>query len=271
MTICNGFHPTHQAQLEYAWGGKYGGANCTACSAGMAGESDTCGADLFTGAKIRAASNEPIPDPTSPGLNLSQVHASLFDLSHGAIDLDVRYGYPFDSYKVRLIDGDQAILQGARKALVDAGQGYGNDFSRGHAIATGSDSGVPWFDDPLTGRHPTTWATLEKFAGTLNIGDRLLGIGKAYAAFTRDITADYQVTIRPLAGQAVRRFVRFFVVNGVVQAHHELRATKGLQVKCTPPHNFPTAGGNRVSLVRLTKAGSSVDGWYVSSDWSERT
>jgi hypothetical protein len=267
---CTGFHPTHQAQLEYKWGGKYGNVNCQACSAGMAGQADTCGALLFTGAQIRAATNEPIPDPESPGLTLTQVHAAIYKLSNGKIDLDVHTGYPFASFKSRVIAGDQAILNGARRALIEAGQGYGNGFAKNHAIECGADYGVPWFDDPLTKRVATTWAVLERFAGTLDLGDGLLGIGKANCAFTRDITANYVVTVRPIKPAIVRRYTRHQVVDGVARMDlRQVRETEGFQLACGAPKSYPTNIGTRISLVQIHKAGSRMDGWWLSSGYSK--
>jgi hypothetical protein len=279
---CNGFLPTHQAQLEYRWGGLYGGSNCTACSAGMAGQAHTCGKLLFTGAQIRAATNEPIPDPKSPGLNLSQVDSALRALSNGVIDLDTRYAIPFDTYRAKLTAGSQAILQLQRIELIRAGQGYGNAFGGGHAVASGADNGVPWFDDPLTGRHTTTWATLEKAAGALLFPNGThLGFGKVYAAFTRDITQTYRVTCRPLPGQTYRTFTRYFVNAAGRITTHEIRRTKGFALPCSPPRLLATEGSyqrhasdptypvRRVSMVQVTKPGSSMDGWWLASHWSD--
>lgn len=267
MTYCNAFVPKHQAQLGPD-GGPYGYANCTASSAGMAAQAHTCGSQYYSGAKIRAATNEPVPDPKSPGLNLSQAHAALIRLGGSSLDLDVRYGYDFDAYKARLTKGAQAVLQINRRALIEHGQGYGNSFAGGHAIHTYVKAGEPWFDDPLTGPHLTTWAVLRLAAGSLDTGSGIVGYGKVYAMFTRDITAEWWATVRPKQGQTTRQFVRYLVSAGVVTGH-AVKRTRGFEVRTTPPQWIRTASGNRVSLVMVTKPGSSIDGWWLSSDWAK--
>lgn len=257
---CNGFHPTHQAQLEYRWGGKYGGANCTACAAGMTGESHTCGALRFTGAQVRAASNEPTPDPKSPGLNLAQVDSALYHLSAGEIDLDTHYRYPFDSLEARLNGGAQAILQGKRSVLVTRGEGHGNSFPGGHAITVGVDDIGPWLDDPLTGRFPTTWGTLRSFAGSLVLNDQgeTCGYGKAYAAFSRDITSSWHVRFDP------GRFFAYTMRDGMIWSRERLAFSKATGAPCRAPRRFlahpkgPLKGTPSRRLAILT-AGSLKD------------
>lgn len=269
---CNDYYPTHQDQLEYQWGGKYGRFNCTPCAAGMAGQAYTCGDLLYTGAQIRAASDEAIPDPDSPGLNLAQVDASLRKLSGGRIDLDVRYTYAFASYKKRLIAGEQAVLQGWRQKLVNAGQGYGNTFGKNHAIHTGCTNGVPWFDDPLTGRHNTTWATLQAFAGALNIGAvvqgkviyRALGSGYVYAAFTRDNTRTYLLHFE--GGAFYRYFLNASKTAIVRRAPVKVPAsTKPAPVSA--PRLYPWPGNKSRVLVHLE--GGDYQGIWVAVPQSQ--
>lgn len=266
---CNGFRATHQDQLTFRWGGRYGGANCTACSAGMAGQVHTCGAMLFTGAQIRAASDEPIPDPRSPGLNLAQIDVALFRLSHGAIDLDTHYRYPFESAKKRLLDGAQAVLQIRRSVLVARGEGHGNGFPGGHAVLGGVDAGTPFIDDPLTGRFPTSWATLEAATGALVLGDsgEICGRGLAYVSFTRDVTVDYQVSIHPRAGDIRRTFGLYEVHNRTVLDAHEAH-TKGLSASAEQPRIFTYPGHTSQRLVVLTSgmyAGMAVRETYAEA------
>jgi hypothetical protein len=53
----------------------YGKYNCTAYAAARAINAATLGGLVISGAKIRALSDEPIPSPSSPGLNIRQVCA----------------------------------------------------------------------------------------------------------------------------------------------------------------------------------------------------
>lgn len=198
MSGCPNYLPTEQLQLTYKWGGRYGGANCTPCSAGEVGQAHTCGALLFTGAQIRAASNESVPDPKSPGLNLGQVDAALYKLSGGKIDLDSHYRYSWDGVHTRVVGGAFAILQGKRSVLIALGFGFGNLFGGGHAITTFYRNGW-WMDDPLTGRHKVTEAALKAFAAQLVLNDQgdICGFGRAYVAFSRDIVPAYRVNFEP--------------------------------------------------------------------------
>jgi hypothetical protein len=268
---CDNYHPTHQAQLEYKWGGKYGGANCTPCSAGMTGQAHTCGALLFTGAQIRAASNEPIPDPKSPGLNLGQVDEALFKLSKGAIDLDTHYRYDFDDVRKRVTAGAQAILQIQRSVLVKRGEAYGNTFAGGHAITIGVDSIGVWFDDPLTGRHYTSWATLEAAAGALVLNDAgdICGFGKAYVSFSRDITLSYRVRFIP------GLLFAYTFRDGRIWDRHRQRIKAPTGAPCKPIRLFavhpngPLAGTGSKRLAVLTAGYLSGQGVSDASPYVE--
>ena len=258
MGTCNGFHPTHQAQLTAQWGGPHGNVNCTACSAGMVAEAETCGELRFTGSQIRAASDEPIPKAESPGLNLTQVETALRTLSHGRIDLETRNKYPFDKLQKRITNGAQAILQIQRSAFIAAGESHGNAFAGGHAIAIGADGGQPWFDDPLTGRFPTTWETLRKAAGQLKFGDgTTCGDGKAYVSFSRDITREVapeapagRVSVARGPGEAKHPFGLFTVRDRAVVTARRAR-TGGFSADCGRPRLYSWAGHPSQSLVVL--------------------
>jgi hypothetical protein len=255
---CNGFLPDPSGPARIPLGRpRTAGRTAPPVARGWPGQAHTCGALLFTGAQIRAATNEPIPDPKSPGLNLSQVDSALRSLSNGVIDLDTRYALAFDTYRAKLTAGSQAILQIQRSELIKAGQGYGNTFPGGHAIHTGAENGVPWFDDPLTGRHVTTWATLEKAAGALLFPNGThLGFGKVYAAFTRDITQTYRATCRPLPGQTYRTFTRYFVNAAGRITTHEIRRTKGFRSPARPRAcSRPRAATSVTPATRRTPCG----------------
>jgi len=260
---CNGFHPHHQAQLG-ADGGIHGGVNCTACAAGMVGEADSCGALRFSGADIRAASDEPDPDPKSPGLNLHQVEAALLKLSKGRIDLDTRKRYPFEKLQSRITGGAQAILQVNRGVFVDAGEGHHNRFRGGHAITIGADDGNPWVDDPLTGRFPTTWDTLRKAAGLLALDKHgaVCGIGRAYVSFSRDITKDVapvalgarlpaagRVSVTPGPADGGKKRFGVYTVQDRTVTSVQVRKTGGFSAGCTAPRLYTWPGHSSQSLV----------------------
>lgn len=256
---CPDFYPTDQRQLVYKWGGKYGGANCTACAAGEAGEAQTCGSLLYTGAQVRAASNEPIPDPSSPGLNLPQVDAALYKLSNGRIDLDTHQGYDTSAAEVRIVGGAQAIVQIQRSVLIKHGLGFGNSFPGGHAIETGMSSTGLWFLDPLTGRHAITFAVLWEAAAALVVSKsgEIAGRGKCYIAFTRDLVPDYRVSVQPFKGETRRSFA-LYTVSGThivpADGHNgrQVRSTGGFSANCRPPRLYQWSGHSSQRLVIIT-------------------
>lgn len=77
MTCTSDFEPRFQAQNPAISGDKYGWENCAAYAGAEAASYSTCGAVNVTGAQVRASTNEPIPDPASPGLNIIQVTDAL--------------------------------------------------------------------------------------------------------------------------------------------------------------------------------------------------
>jgi hypothetical protein len=80
------YRPRHQRQINP--GDPYGKYNCTAYSAAIAVDRATLGGSRVTGEEIRAASSEPRPRPSSPGLNLPQATAAAFKATR--VSLDVR-------------------------------------------------------------------------------------------------------------------------------------------------------------------------------------
>lgn len=65
------YRPKHQKQINS--GDVNGGVNCTPVSTAIAIDRATLGGCMVTGKYIRAHSDEPNPDPGSPGLNIGQV------------------------------------------------------------------------------------------------------------------------------------------------------------------------------------------------------
>lgn len=71
--MSHAYQPRDTSQLNP--NDKYGPVNCTAYSASRIFDYETLGGIATTGALVRALSDEPVPDPTSPGLNLDQIVA----------------------------------------------------------------------------------------------------------------------------------------------------------------------------------------------------
>lgn len=69
------YRPRHQRQLIGS--DPFGKFNCTAYAAAMFADAVTLGGSRVTGKQVRAWSSEPIPNPSSPGLNIAQVGVVL--------------------------------------------------------------------------------------------------------------------------------------------------------------------------------------------------
>ncbi len=81
MTCTSDFSPTFQAQNPAISGYRYGWESCAAFVGAMAHDYATCGLNHVTGQQVRNLTNEPIPDPKSPGLTIYQVAAALARLN----------------------------------------------------------------------------------------------------------------------------------------------------------------------------------------------
>lgn len=259
MIVCDTVHLTPQLQLEYQWGGKYGGANCNACSGGQLAQIASCGKYLFTGAQVRAASNEPIPDPASPGLNHTQTRNAIYKLSGGKVDLIVLNDYAFDLARRRCEAGAPFDLSIKRSVLVNAGQGHGNTFGGGHDITVYVEAGQVHFADPLTGIHATDWATLKRAAGELVIDPKTAkqaGFGRAWVMFGPDITATFHLTFtgafwvyendgKPFEDS------RGVMYGGTITGRHSKRfgSTTGAPCTAPVPYHWPGHTSRRLATV----------------------
>ena len=183
--------PKLQQQLLEPLTGRF---DCTGYCGGICGDADTRGILVYTGRQIRLRSDEPVPDPDSPGMNLLQVDVALYKLSGGAIDLDTHYRYPIATAQRRIIEGQWAIVQVRNGVLVDRGYGK-NKFRNGHAIVVGYDQirKVPLIGNPLEAqfeeaRWEDIWAAAAELVVGFDEGHAIVcGKGKTYIAFTRDV------------------------------------------------------------------------------------
>ncbi len=265
---CTGRLPKFQKQLD---GSALQGSNCTAASAAMVTDDDTCGGTVPTPSQVRYWTGDP-----RGGLNLSEVDDALN--AHTPTRLDVRYRYPWADFIKRVSAGEAAILQGGYAPIADSRFDAGGGFRGNHAILV--NPGLIAMDPLADGRRAGIYkyngeaypqSLLRRFAAMLNLEPRagqkaiLLGDGLCYVGFGRDQDANYEATVRPLAGQTIREYTRYLVSNGVITGH-ERRRTNGFQAACTPPTLVLTQSGNKVSLVRITEGGYS--GFWISSKWS---
>lgn len=169
------YKPTHQRQIVA--GDKYGGYNCTAYSAAMAIDRATMGGTLVTGKLIRQNSNEPVPDPASPGLSLPQIVNVAFKWH---VELENRGGAPWTAFIKALKEGRGVVLQGDYDQL---GSEYScqSSFKGNHAVyvnhVTGNDE-LYWYDPLCSGPRNVPMATgkayAEKFAKSINVSPGIL-------------------------------------------------------------------------------------------------
>lgn len=245
---CPTYLARHRAQLAFSEGGKYGPVNCTPVGFSRALDQGTCGKELVTGAQIRAASTEPIPDPASPGMNLDQGDDAVFRLTAGRINFDSRRMYDADVAIRRILGGEPAVIQFQRSALISLGFGFGNAFAGGHAASADGIGGLH-IDDTLTRRFPVTAAQMKTILGSLLLSTGPVGYGKAYISFAPDMTAAWRVVVHPPSGE--------FGLYTVDPARRLVTATRvartgGFSARCTSARSFRWDGHASQSLVILT-------------------
>lgn len=259
---------------------KYGGVNCTAVATARAIDWATQGKTQVTGAMVRAQTNEPIPDPASPGLNLVQVAAAA---RHWSVFLDVRIGsrsVPWAEYERRRKAGQGAILQVNYAPIADSPYDAGGGFRGGHAIfeylpstldslADGRRAGIWKYDGRLYPRSVIQSAAYQLTIAVVNGRPVHPLPGTVWAAFTLDVIPDYWASVRPLPGQKVRVFANYEVVNGVAlpQPASFTDHTTGFGAPCTPPQPIRMPGGGSRYLVQLTD-GSRKDRW-IAAGWAK--
>jgi hypothetical protein len=240
-----------------------GGTNCTCYSAEMAADYDTLGKVRPSGERIRNLTHDFIG-----GTNLAQIDAVLrtnFD-----VDLDTRYRLPWAEFERRNRKGEGAILQGWYAPLRDSRFKGSETFGENHAIfvAPGLVAMDPLCDGRRNGIYrfkgePYPATLLKEFAGQLLLAEkpeRRLGNGWVYAAFTRDRTASYAVSI-----PRGTRFRVYTVTGGKISRRQWAGTKTGFTTKSTMAALYPWAKGTRPrqSLVRIV--GTKYDGLYVPS------
>ena len=104
--------------------------NCTAYCGAMAINDATLGGVSINGRLVRAYSNEPNPDPGSPGLNLTQIENVAWDRFR--VKITDRQGDTWSDVKHALVEGRRVILQLSYKELGGYRCQSGGDFP--HAV-----------------------------------------------------------------------------------------------------------------------------------------
>jgi len=266
--------PTPVAPFEAQLPQKYGATICTAVSASRVAFEATNGRVRTTGAAIRARTNEPKPDPKSPGLNLPQVVAVLENVHK--IQMDVFIGsraLPWTEYEAKRKTGRPSIIQVGygpiAASMFDAGRG----FRGGHAMAeTESDTK----DSLADGRARGVWkydgrlytrAVIQQAAAALDIGGGRYPAGVVWCAFGADVVPEYRVEVMPLRGKTTRPFRSFVIRNGLI-VDTKANRTGGFRarahLRCVP---WP-ARRSSVYVLELLKP-SSRAGLFIPLHWGE--
>jgi hypothetical protein len=259
--------------FQLSQGGATGPYDCTAWSAAIAIATGSCGKETPSGRIIRLLSDEPVPDPSSPGLNLPQVAAVALD-KYG-IYLDVRIGsraVTWAEYEHRRTSGQATLLQGSYAAIAASKYDAGRGFTGGHCIAEtthatydsladGRAAGVFRWDGTVYTR-----AVIQTFAARLDIGGGKHPVGVVWAAFAPDVVPNYRAVIKPVAPATTQAFGTWQVKAGVVQSSR-MRTTTGYDDPCTPPMWVKHPDGRYLHLVRVQQG--SLAGLYVSASWAQ--
>lgn len=157
------YKPKHQYQLGPG-SGPTGGFDCTAFSCAMAIDRATLGGCSVTGRQVRLASDEPYPDPHSPGLNLSQVAVVA---ARWHVELTSRRGAPWAAVIGMLKEGRGIVLQGDYDQI-PAGFSGQLSFKGDHAV----------YVNHVTGDGDLYWIDPLRKTGAIEIPEK---VARAYA------------------------------------------------------------------------------------------
>lgn len=258
--------------FEAQLGQQYGGTLCTAVATARAIDWATLGKTRTTGAHIRSLTDEPVPDPKSPGLNLAQVAAAAARMG---VHLDARVGpraVAWAEYEARREAGQGCIIQLSYKPIgrtvLDAAPG----FTGGHAMF---EDVISTLDSMADGRRNDVWEydarlyprdLILQAGASLDLGNGTTPLpGRVWAAFTLDVIPDWVVAVKPAPHTKTRSFASYTVHNGVI-THRVLDHSGGFSARCTPPQlvRDPKTRKYRY-LVEVTQKTSSRDGAWLSA------
>jgi hypothetical protein len=163
--------------------------------------------------------------------------------------------------------GKGVLLQGWYAPIADSQYDAGNGFRGNHAVFVPPGFGAM---DPLASGKgslyqyagaPYPRALLREFAGRLNVapsGYSAVGLGLAYAAFTRDRVVPWVFHVGPS-----KLGVFTIGANGVI-SNVRIATTGGFTAPCTAPRLYRWPGHTSQRLVQLT--GGSHHGWFVRAE-----
>jgi hypothetical protein len=251
-------------------GGKTGPYDCTAWAASRLIAKVTNGVRVPYGQRIRALSSEPIPHPSSPGLNIPQVSDVAWD--EYRVYFEQRVGsraLDWAEYEERRQGGSGMVIQLSYQPIAESKYDAGRGFVGGHAIfedqhltgdslADGRAKGVYLWRAGNPILYPRS--LIREAAGDLIIGyaeGRAIraGNGKVWCAVGRDTAPRFRVRIPRGEG-----FNLFTVSAGRIVKDERVRPPHRLvDEPCHPPRAFRY-------FVKI--ASGRYAGAYVARHWS---
>lgn len=261
---CPTYEPPFGSQLLQ--GGITGPYDCTAWAASRAIAFATCGSKVPTGRTVRLLSNEPKPNPKSPGLNLPQVAAVARE--DFGVYLEVRIGsqrVSFAEYEARRMGGQGAVIQLDYSPIAASGYDAGRGFTGGHALFESHSTTI---DSLADGRAAGVWKytgsvyprdLIRRAAGLLDIGGgQTVPDGYVWAAFTRDVVPAYRATVP-------KGTILLYEVTGGRIVRRVSERTGGFSANASAPRSYPDAAGLPGTSYYLSRllTGSRA-GWYIS-------
>lgn len=275
MTSCASYVADPSFQLA-STAGSTGGVDCTAHATSTFIDSVTCGAKDPGGRAIRLLSNEPIPDPKSPGLNLVQV--AKVALEHYGVYMDVRIGsrsVPWPEYERRRKAGQPTIIQVRYRPIAVTNYDAGRGFEDNHALAETTHATY----DSLADGRPGCFEFNGKLyiRSVIQVAGSQLDIGggarprpgTVWAAFGHDVVPDFRVTIP--AGYAFWAYQ--LDAKGDIKpgskGRKARRSDAGIDQPCSTPayHHWPESSVPYKRLVRI--AAGAHAGMYVEARYSK--
>jgi hypothetical protein len=258
-------------------GGRTGPFDCTAWAASRLIAKVTNGNRIPVGQRIRRLSSEPIPDRSSPGLNIPQVsdvawdeYRVYFEQCVGSRALD------WAEYEERRQGGSGMVIQLSYQPIAESKYDAGRGFVGGHAIfedqhltgdslADGRAKGVYLWRSGNPILYPRS--LIKEAAGNLVIGvtpsghQVRAGNGKVWCAVGKDTAPKFRVRIPRGEG-----FNLFTVSAGRIVKDERVRPPHRLvDEPCHPPRAFRYDGALRY-FVKI--ASGRYAGAYVARHWS---
>ena len=248
-------------------GDRYGGVGCAAYALAAGLNFDSCGAIVVSGARVRALTNEPVPDPQSPGLH----HGQLRDVAAKfGVRLELLSGAPWDEVDDAQRTGHGVLLALNYRSVRTSPFSGQRSFSGNHEVLV-----MPgWFTfDPLADGRMSAGARVYRGPGVypesllrqaagdmvLTNGSRL-GLGRAVAAIlphAHPLTLPDTSTAPVVVSSAPASKEKNVAITAAY-AGHTFRMAKG-----QPIFRYP--GGPKVTVMSkagaVTYVGKAGTGW----------